>query len=395
VQAVLREKRPRVAKRQRYCWRPTSKEELLKFFAARFVDGLMKFVKHKISLALFEDLRNRLIGANRYDVLHSALAVELEDVSDMASSITTILRGFISYGSVFCVDETIFAHYGAVAESQGLLSYIPGKPYKYGMLSYVLAQQFQYTNLPFAAGILPTFTHARPTPLAASLQLLRSVDALSPDPTSPRTVVLADSLWAFPSYWSEFTRNGVMYVTPVRADCTAPPPQLLQLASKGLKRTFARTFASATRANVVQVIGASSKVATLITSAFTVGNQSPPPPPHKFTYPVAKKMLTMTPEQLFAAFELDPDEVGAFPACASSRRRCPAEHTHSIACSSLPLVGEQNKSANYPSRHRLGCDEASCSATCRRDSDLRRCEKDVETTASASTPRRDEFEITS
>jgi hypothetical protein len=321
VQAVLREKRSVVARKQRNRWRPTNKEELLKFFSARFVDGLIKFVKHKISLALLENLRKKLIGSNRCDVLHSALAVGLEDVSDMASSISTTLRNFVSYGAVFCVDETIFAHYGAVAESQGLLSFIPGKPYKYGMLSYVLAQHFQYTNLPFAAAIVPTFTRARPTPLTACLQLLRSVGALSHDPVLPHTVVLADSLWAFPSYWSEFTSSGVMYVTPLRSDCKDPPPLLLQLASKGLKRTFARTFASANRANVLQVMGSSSKVATLVTSAFTVGNQSPPPPPHKFTYQVAKKMLIMTPEKLFEAFDLEPNEVCALSNSFSSRRR--------------------------------------------------------------------------
>lgn len=309
VQAVLRSKRSTVATKQRHHWKPTTKEELIVFFISRFIEGLMKFVKHNLSLSYLELLSSKLIPPARSAVLHSALAVELEHVSDMAATITTIMHKYVANGAVYCVDETIFAHYGSVAESQGLLSYIPGKPYKYGMLSYVLAQQFEYTRLPFTAAILPKFTSTDTTPIRSAIRLLRSANALSNNPAEPHSVVLADSLWAHPACWSEFTSKGVMYVTPLRADCKNPPPELHQLASKGLKRTWARTYMSADRATLLQVIGASKKNLTLVTSAFAVGEERPPPPPRKYNYRTAKAMLTMTSEQLITDLELDPDKV--------------------------------------------------------------------------------------
>ena len=149
--------RPTMAIDQQRRWHHSNKEELVRFFLRRFIEGLLKHEKHNLAVATLALMVKDLLGETRSAVLNRALALGYNELGDIITAIPNLILRFVILGSISCIDEHIFPHYGKIAFDMGILRHIPGKPFDYGILSYLLAQRLSLSQLPICLSICPTF----------------------------------------------------------------------------------------------------------------------------------------------------------------------------------------------------------------------------------------------
>lgn len=231
--------RSHVKDRKRYL--RASLKELTKYFLQRFLLALCKHQKHDVRSDKLKTVAHRLLGKNRAKGIRRALGFPSESVALLSESFSSWMLQFISPGSLCCVDETIFPHYGKKAKDLGLLQQIPGKPFDYGMISYLLVQRLFLSELPVTIGICSGFSQRGRKPIDAALTLMAPLSSGSPSHFVTK-MLIADSLWSAPVHIRTFAQHHISFTVAIKGDNTFLPAELVSIASDGLLPGYSRTF---------------------------------------------------------------------------------------------------------------------------------------------------------
>lgn len=273
LNVALTAHRARVHRGTRKSYNPVDYNHLLAFFLRRFISSLSKNKKHNISSLTLESLESELMGKKRAKVLNACFALGPQQVEDILSSLSSYLLKWILPGATACVDETVFPYYGKMAFDAGLLQKIPGKPYDYGLVSYLIAQPLLLSGLPVCLGVAATWAGPPPSPIEASLILLRRLDHQLIIHFGSRHLV-ADSLWSHPAHLDRFDRENVLYTVAVKATNSALPSGLYTLASEDLPALHARTYSNGSL--VFQIYNEGDSVTGVLSNAWEVPGQATP-----------------------------------------------------------------------------------------------------------------------
>lgn len=220
---------------------PTNVNELTEYFLQRFLLALVKHEKHDVRPDKLKRVASSLLGKNRAKAIHKALDFPPESVALLSESVAPWMLQFVAAGSLCCVDETIFPHYGKKAKDLGLLQMIPNKPFDYGMVSYLLVQRLFLSELPVTLGICSAFSQRGRKPIDAALALMAPLSNADPEHSLPR-MLIADSLWSAPVHLQTFAQHHITFTVAMKSDNTFLPPDLISIASDGLLNGYSRTF---------------------------------------------------------------------------------------------------------------------------------------------------------
>lgn len=212
---------------------PVSADELVRYFLASCLRQLGKHVKHSLSVNTLSDAARKLGGIRRFKAIRARFALHPHQVDAVFESWPTHLAAFLRLGSVFCVDETMFPHYGKNADQAGQLRHAPGKPYDFGMWVFVLAQRLHYSGLPVPLGFRWARTATGAAPGAAALALLAPLKpCLGPNVQLP--IIVADSHWCSGSIVRELATGGYGYVIALKTNSGIVSNDLLNFAKSDL-----------------------------------------------------------------------------------------------------------------------------------------------------------------
>ena len=274
----------------------THANELLAFLLQLSMEALLKHRKHNLSVNLISAVSRALLSEHRAKVLHAAL-----DLGDhtLFETLPNLMAEFLVPGTVSGVDENIAAHYRRVAQEQGKLINIPGKPFDLGLIEWLLAQRLLFTGLPVVWSACPGYLGGHATPIAAAIYLIESL---------PRTAtvyirashLVADSLWSAPSHIDRFRLLNIPFTVAIKPHN--------DLASDDLPLNHSRTYTDGTF--VLQVHQSDQGATALLSSAWTRSTDRPTELHPRCSYGLAKAMYQKeTSESMVELFGLDPESV--------------------------------------------------------------------------------------
>jgi hypothetical protein len=226
--------------------------------------------------------KENLVGKVQHKVLSAALDFSDTIISSLLAAATPIMLRAVELGSVFAVDEALWAYFSGQARSEGKLRFIPNKPHKNGVVAYLMCQRLHFTRLPVCLAFAPAFIEHSPTPLQAleQLKLLLHRSGLH---ESPQHIIVADSLFSYPSYVLEYLMLRWNVVVSAKSNTRSIPPSLLTLAQQDLPVNHAHTYTdNYVVLQSVAVVEQQNKhpckhVTSVIASGFSAAKQQQPP----------------------------------------------------------------------------------------------------------------------
>lgn len=229
--------------RKRYL--PVTKEYLMAYFLAQMLRGLTVHKKHHIKETEIHAAGAGLCGVGRSSAIHAHLGFTDHILEDILASWPAYIKQFVLPGTLTCVDETIFPHYGKIASDHGKLQCIEGKPWDYGMVAYVGCQRLFWTGFPICFALRVNCLESRRTPTDIAIQLL--TDVRPPDPEGSLThCIVADSLWSQPATLTVFQQHHVGFLVAMKPDNGFVPSGLIALGGSDLPIHHARTYSDGT-----------------------------------------------------------------------------------------------------------------------------------------------------
>jgi hypothetical protein len=142
----MRQKRSSCAPKSRARYAEVTRAVLFAYFLQRGLQELDEHKKHDIRPGRLASAAHALLGKHRAEAISGALDFADHELKAILDSWPVHVLRHIVRGSVCCVDETVFPHYGKIAHDEGKLMLTPGKPYDYGMRVYLLCQRLHFSN---------------------------------------------------------------------------------------------------------------------------------------------------------------------------------------------------------------------------------------------------------
>ncbi len=277
VNINLRAKSKATTSEQLRHFKNTDSEEFLQFTIYRMVHSLIKHQRHSIPTGQLEDLAQKLMGINRHNAISSCLSLQAHQITKAFRAVPSLIKQWVSLGTVYCIDESIFPFFGRAAFDKGLLQLIPNKPHDFGLVTYFACQRLMWSNLPIAIDLEPTWLDDRPTPLDIAVALL-SRNRI-PD---QHQHLIADKLWSPESYFTAYNQLGIFYTLSVKDSAGGGLAALIKLASTDLPTRSSRTYAR--HDQVLQVSQVEDHITTVISNAWTAKEVATTPRKTKGTF---------------------------------------------------------------------------------------------------------------
>lgn len=262
VNLSLAARRAAVAPGSRKRYNPLGKAHIMAYFLKQMLLSLEFHQKHKIPTAVRQEALAGLMGENRSEAIHGQCGLTDHILAEVIGTWPTYIKQFVLPGSLTCVDETIFPHYGKIAADEGKLQFIKDKPWDYGVVAYVGCQRAWWTGLPICLALRVNCLEARYTPTDLAVQLIQDIHPSgAPYPFGP--CIVADSLWSQPASLTTFQQRKIEFLVAIKPDNTLLPSDLVSVASSDLFFRRSRTYSHDTF--LLQVTKSSTSTTAVIT----------------------------------------------------------------------------------------------------------------------------------
>ena len=146
-----------------------------------------------------------------------------------------------TFGNCVVIDEAIHSYFAPTAKADHKLRHIPAKPHQDGLLTYVLCQRLHYSGRPISIAFAPTFLDESSSPRDTLVGMIVSLERAGIHPDL-EWCIIADSLWSYPTYLSEFVALAWRFIVTAKENCTLVPQALRTLSQTDLVLGQARTY---------------------------------------------------------------------------------------------------------------------------------------------------------
>ena len=236
------------------------------YFLKQMVHALDVHKKHNMGATELEKASDGLCGENRSAAIHGQLGFGDHILAAVLATWPAYIKQYVLPGSLTCVDETVFPHYGKIAADEGKLQYIKDKPWDHGMVAYVGCQRAYWTGLPVCLALRVSCLGPRYTPTDLAVALVRDIHP--PEATSPFSpCVVADSLWSQPASLTIFQLQKIGFLVAIKDDNTSLPTNLVSVASSDLPFEHSRTYIRDTL--LLQVTKSSTSTTAVLTDMWS------------------------------------------------------------------------------------------------------------------------------
>jgi hypothetical protein len=229
------------AEQQQRRYKPATSVELTAYYLDMFLEGIREGPDHEPIDSVIAEARAGLTAVTQKKLFNQELNFGDEVVVDILDSVPRFLQKLVSFGSCVAIDEALSAYFGPEAKKEHKDRHINDKPHKDGILTYILCQRLHYTSRNISIAFAPTWIKESPTPRDALVRCIASLEQAGVSPQAEWSFI-ADSLWSYPSYLSEFISLGWRFVTSAKDNCTLIPKALRDLSGKDLVVGHARTY---------------------------------------------------------------------------------------------------------------------------------------------------------
>lgn len=298
---------PTVAVTQHRRWKHFSYSQVMAFFLNQFLQAIKSLPLKDQDNNKIDALMQGLVSDETHKVICASLKFGDVVLKKILAGIPHCVQRLVELGGTIVVDEAIWPYYSPAGKFENKYVHIPSKPHKDGMLTYLLCQRFHFTNRPFALTFCPTFLDTSPTPREALMELdAHLLNAGFEHPTN--WILVADSLWSYPSHILEFLELKWRFVVSAKNHTTAFPAELNALASKDLLLGHARTYSDGFL--TAQVYHSTQGVTSIISNIACARGAAPPGDLPLLSYSTALKIFKDdSPASIVRAFNLPIDSV--------------------------------------------------------------------------------------
>lgn len=277
LNSALAHRRLAITHNDKKLYNQLTKAQLYAYFLDQLLRALDVHKKHQISSERLARARAGLCGNHKSSAIHAQLGFGDHIAEAILNTWPSYIMRFITPGSLTCVDETIFPHYGKIAFDEGKLQCIEGKPWDYGMVGYPACQRLFWTGLPVCLALRVNCLLTRRTPTDLALALLTDAQPAEVHGRPPPCII-ADSAWSQPLSLNAFVQQGVAFLIAMKPDNGFVPTGLIDLASSDLPLNHSRTYSDGTF--TLQVTRSSSTTTAVVTDMWELPH-APAPAVHR------------------------------------------------------------------------------------------------------------------
>ena len=229
------------AKDQRRRFIHASSLELKGYFLDVFLEGIRAGSKKEPTDPVLMDARGQLTSHTEKYVFNAELDFGPEVFRSIIDSIPSYLSALVTFGNCVVIDEAIHSYFAPTAKADHKLRHIPAKPHQDGLLTYVLCQRLHYSGRPISIAFAPTFLDESSSSRNTLVGMIVSLERAGIHPDL-EWCIIADSLWSYPTYLSEFVALAWRFIVTAKENCTLVPQALRTLSQTDLVLGQARTY---------------------------------------------------------------------------------------------------------------------------------------------------------
>ncbi len=189
-------------------YKKASSLDLKVYFLDIFLEGIREGPDKEPTDSVIAAAHEILTAHTQQFIFNLELNFGDQVLTDIIDSIPHYIGKLVQFGSCIVIDEALSSFFAPSAKSEHKLRHIPEKPHQDGMLTYILCQRLHYTGRPLSIAFAPTFFDNPPTACDALIYTIGTLERAGISP-SLHWSFIADSLWSYPSYLSEFYSSWV------------------------------------------------------------------------------------------------------------------------------------------------------------------------------------------